>query len=173
MAGLFSLLFLLFLILWPISVFKPSLFKKLIKNTTGRKNAMIFGFFTLLLFSLTAITAPESIQVQNVKGAAVSSAPTVSSATNTPSPTLTLTPTATPTVIKLTATPTPYIFHAQSTTQTSNTSSGSWACNCSKTCTEISSCAEAQYQLNNCGCSQRDGDHDGIACDSAPLHCQN
>lgn len=44
--------------------------------------------------------------------------------------------------------------------------SGSWACDCSKTCSNMSSCAEAQYQLNNCGCQARDGDDDGIACDS-------
>jgi len=43
---------------------------------------------------------------------------------------------------------------------------GSYACNCSKTCSQMSSCAEAQYQLNVCGCSARDADGDGIACDS-------
>ncbi len=47
------------------------------------------------------------------------------------------------------------------------------SCNCSLTCTRMTSCAEAQYQLNSCGCSARDGDGDGIACDGAPLHCQN
>ena len=52
-------------------------------------------------------------------------------------------------------------------------SGGTYSCNCSKPCTEISSCAEAQYQLKTCGCSKRDGDGDGIACDGAPLHCQN
>jgi hypothetical protein len=41
----------------------------------------------------------------------------------------------------------------------------SWVCDCSKTCKNISSCAEAQYQLNTCGCQARDGDDDGIACD--------
>lgn len=51
--------------------------------------------------------------------------------------------------------------------------SGGFACDCSKTCTQISSCAEAQCQLNSCSCSVRDGDHDGIACDGGPLHCQN
>jgi micrococcal nuclease len=51
--------------------------------------------------------------------------------------------------------------------------SGNYSCNCSKTCTQISSCAEAQYQLTTCGCAVRDGDKDGIACDGAPLHCQN
>lgn len=41
----------------------------------------------------------------------------------------------------------------------------SYSCNCSKTCPNLS-CAEAQYQLNECGCRQRDADHDGIACDA-------
>lgn len=44
--------------------------------------------------------------------------------------------------------------------------SGSYSCNCSKTCAQMSSCSEAQYQLNVCGCSARDADGDGIACDS-------
>lgn len=48
----------------------------------------------------------------------------------------------------------------------SNSGSGSYACNCSKTCPQMSSCAEAQYQLNVCGCSKRDADKDGIACDA-------
>jgi hypothetical protein len=59
----------------------------------------------------------------------------------------------------------------------SNSSSGgtggSWTCNCSKTCPNIGSCEEAQYLLNVCGCGARDADKDGIACDAAPLHCQN
>lgn len=42
---------------------------------------------------------------------------------------------------------------------------GGYACNCSKTCPNLS-CDEAQYQLNLCGCSARDADHDGIACDA-------
>lgn len=58
-------------------------------------------------------------------------------------------------------------------TPLSNNSSGSWPCDCSKTCTNISSCQEAQYLLNVCGCGARDGDKDGIACDGAPLNCQN
>ncbi|MDD2890866.1 MAG: thermonuclease family protein [bacterium] len=45
-------------------------------------------------------------------------------------------------------------------------SSPSYTCNCSKTCAQMSSCTEAQYQLNVCGCSRRDGDGDGVACDS-------
>jgi len=45
-------------------------------------------------------------------------------------------------------------------------SGGGYTCNCSKTCPQMSSCAEAQYQLNVCGCSARDADHDGVACDA-------
>ncbi len=39
-------------------------------------------------------------------------------------------------------------------------------CDCSKSCTAMSSCSEAYYQLNTCGCSARDGDSDGIPCES-------
>lgn len=51
-------------------------------------------------------------------------------------------------------------------TQPTNQTSGSYTCDCSKTCPKMSSCAEAQYQLNVCGCKARDADKDGIACDS-------
>jgi len=44
--------------------------------------------------------------------------------------------------------------------------STSYTCNCKKTCAQMSSCEEAQYQLNVCSCKARDGDHDGIACDT-------
>jgi len=42
---------------------------------------------------------------------------------------------------------------------------GAYTCNCSKTCAQMS-CDEAQYQLKSCGCSKRDADKDGTACDS-------
>ncbi len=51
-------------------------------------------------------------------------------------------------------------------TQPSNQTSGSYTCDCSKTCPQMSSCEEAQYQLNVCGCTRRDADKDGIACDA-------
>lgn len=41
-----------------------------------------------------------------------------------------------------------------------------YTCDCSKTCPQMASCAEAQYQLNVCGCKARDADKDGVACDS-------
>lgn len=46
------------------------------------------------------------------------------------------------------------------------TTENNFTCNCSKTCPQISTCEEAQYQLNHCGCTVRDADHDGIACDN-------
>lgn len=62
---------------------------------------------------------------------------------------------------------------SNSNTNTTTQGSGAYGCDCSKTCKQISSCDEAQYQLKTCGCSARDADGDGIACDGAPLHCQN
>lgn len=41
-----------------------------------------------------------------------------------------------------------------------------FTCNCSKTCPQMASCDEAYFQLNQCGCSARDGDHDGVPCES-------
>ncbi len=41
-----------------------------------------------------------------------------------------------------------------------------FTCNCSKTCPNMSSCEEAYYQFNNCGCSIRDGDKDGVPCEN-------
>lgn len=43
---------------------------------------------------------------------------------------------------------------------------GGWTCDCSKTCPQMSSCEEAYYQLNVCGCSIRDGDNDGVPCEN-------
>lgn len=53
-----------------------------------------------------------------------------------------------------------------STSETPDTTDGKYTCNCKKTCAQMSSCEEAQYQLNICGCNARDADKDGVACDS-------
>jgi len=62
---------------------------------------------------------------------------------------------------------------SQQSSPPQSSTGGEDCCNCSKTCSQISSCEEAQYLLNVCGCSARDRDGDGIACDAAPLHCQH
>jgi len=54
----------------------------------------------------------------------------------------------------------------QTNSSTVNESSSSFVCNCSKTCSQMVSCEEAYFQLNNCGCSARDADHDGVPCES-------
>ncbi|MDX1373632.1 MAG: thermonuclease family protein, partial [Nitrososphaeraceae archaeon] len=51
-------------------------------------------------------------------------------------------------------------------TQTQLPEGTNYSCNCSKKCDEISSCDEAYFQLNQCGCSKRDGDNDGIPCEN-------
>jgi micrococcal nuclease len=71
--------------------------------------------------------------------------------------------------IKAIATPKPTVKSASTTAPQpiqQQPIGGSYICNCSKTCSQMSSCAEAQYQLNTCRCSARDADDDGIACDS-------
>ena len=52
------------------------------------------------------------------------------------------------------------------TFSTPSPQTSSYSCSCSKTCSQMSSCEEAYYQLNTCGCSARDGDHDGVPCES-------
>jgi micrococcal nuclease len=44
--------------------------------------------------------------------------------------------------------------------------SSGFVCNCSKLCTQMASCQEAYFQLNSCGCGERDSDNDGIPCES-------
>lgn len=46
---------------------------------------------------------------------------------------------------------------------------GNNTCDCSKTCGKMTSCEEAYFQLNNCGCTVRDGDNDGVPCESICL----
>lgn len=63
--------------------------------------------------------------------------------------------------------PVPVAPTTSNTAGSSNSAAtGAYSCDCSKTCPEMISCAEAQYQLNTCGCTRRDADHDGIACDA-------
>lgn len=42
---------------------------------------------------------------------------------------------------------------------------GNFTCSCSRTCTQMTSCDEAYFQLQQCGCSMRDGDSDGVPCE--------
>jgi micrococcal nuclease len=96
--------------------------------------------------------------------------------TNTPVPTtkptvapaVYIAPTVTPTVY-VAPTSAPYVYPTSPPPPTNppsgGESSGSWTCNCSKTCPNMSSCEEAYFQLNNCGCSVRDGDNDGVPCE--------
>lgn len=44
-----------------------------------------------------------------------------------------------------------------------------YVCDCSKTCSQMIDCDEAYFQLNDCGCTKRDRDNDGIPCESICL----
>ena len=153
----------------------------------------------LFYFGWVSTHSTPQVQVQDFQTAAPSAQVTASEfpkesivdevpspapvATPSPSPSVKPTPTPKPSsspkpspspAVKKSPTPKPSPTPASPTPEAKTTipTSGSYACNCAKTCEQISSCAEAQYQLNSCGCSVRDGDKDGIACDKAPLNCQ-
>ncbi|MDO8269124.1 MAG: hypothetical protein Q7T54_00445 [Candidatus Levybacteria bacterium] len=194
MAGILSFIFVIALIALPISIIKPQIFSRFF-NATRTKNAMILGGILSVLFVLIAITAPTPTKDSTNANDTDSMQPTKSvdanptqttiedltpAPTETPTPTPTEVPTPIPTkIVKPTAEPTKKIVYPTSTpipvvqAPAVIETSGGYSCNCSKTCPQISSCDEAQYLLNECGCGARDGDDDGIACDGAPLNCQN
>lgn len=41
-----------------------------------------------------------------------------------------------------------------------------WSCNRRPYCTQMRSCAEADFYLRQCGHGERDGDNDGIPCEA-------
>lgn len=93
-------------------------------------------------------------------GDACNTAATTTKPTSTPTqttPVQSTTPASSPT----TQTTTQPVHTAPTTT-----TSGPYTCNCSKACSQMSSCEEAYFQLNNCGCKTRDGDKDGVPCES-------
>lgn len=47
-----------------------------------------------------------------------------------------------------------------------DTNTSKYTCDCKKTCTQITACEEAYFQLNDCGCAIRDNDKDGVPCES-------
>lgn len=130
--------------------------------------------------SPTEAVDEKSVQRDEVEGVSseiiIANSPTTTS-DPTHSPTATNVPTRIPTIVPtkiIIPTRVPTIKISNPTSVPTNNSNGNWVCNCSLTCeTGISSCAQAQWLLKTCGCSARDRDKDGIACDSAPLHCQN
>lgn len=193
MADFLSIIFVIVLIALPISIAKPQIFSKFF-NATRTKNSLILGGILAVLFVLIAVTAPaptkdssSADQTQNTiaptQTVEVSEKPTIAPISQAPSPTPTPTSTPVPTkkptpvptkIVTPTATKVPLAYPTSTPApQKNNETGGAWVCDCSKTCPNISSCAEAQYLLNSCGCSARDGDNDGIACDGAPLRCQN
>ena len=50
--------------------------------------------------------------------------------------------------------------------EASTSTTGAFNCDCSKTCSKMKNCEEAKYQLKECGCDERDGDGDGVPCES-------
>lgn len=128
-----------------------------------------------LIFGIAGSSNSNSPDVKGISVQTPTNEVEQAQATPTPSPTVTPTPQPTPTQTVV-VTPTPIITPIP-TTQTNSTyvapvaapvqksSGGGYSCNCSKTCGQMSSCEEAYYQLNTCGCSKRDGNNDGVPCE--------
>ena len=168
MSGLFAFIFLISLVLLPISLIKPDLVSRFV-NTTRKRNGIFFGTLAIVSFALFGLTTPPApLNVTDTNGASISATPTAIPtatsipATNTPSPTLSEptpeptkiptattkpTPTLKPVYIQSTSTPTP---QTQTFSPTTPPSTGGYVCNCAKTCPNLS-CDEAQYQLNVVG----------------------
>jgi hypothetical protein len=155
-------------------------FKKV--NNTVLRNSVIIGIVLPTLFIGTAWAAGLTQGTIHPTESRIVATPTpviVTIPTDTPTltpslktyptimPTATLIPTKMPTSTPVLPTATPTIVYIPPTnTPTSIPAQQTYVCNCAKTCPQMSSCAEAQYQLNVCGCKARDADHDGIACDA-------
>ena len=144
---------------------------------------IVFLVLSALVSSVFSAPNSNSTQVaqplveKSVQGVQTTSVPTIV-VTETPTSTYTITPTQAPTSTP-TLTPKPTvkkILYTPAPTKKVQTitepqvqivqNNEAYSCNCSKTCPQINSCAEAQYLLNSCGCSARNGDDDGIACDA-------
>ncbi len=123
----------------------------------------------LVFFANYRPTEKSNITLPQIAGEKTTSAPIVSQSDESITPAEILISRPTPTVMPTATTKQTYNL-APTQTPINN---GGYTCDCSKTCTRITSCTEAQYLLNVCNCNKRDADGDGIACDSAPLNCQN
>lgn len=174
MDSVFLILFLLSPVFLIVGLIKPSIFDRFFQETPSRKKlSLIFIGVTILSFILFGITTDPSssgdqVEVGEEKQEA-ESATTSPSVEPSPSPevegeTTEITSTPTP-KLKVFSTPTPTLIPTSLPTPTPATSS-TYSCNCSKTCTQITSCEEAYYQLNICGCNIRDGDNDGVPCEN-------
>jgi hypothetical protein len=180
-------LFVFSILIIPVILIKPNLAFPFITNI-NRKTGLVI---VLVLFIVGAIIAPKdpvkaktdqinispTMQAGTVKVSITIVKSNIKEVEAIKKPTVTLIPTKTPMpTIRATNTPlplptnTPYIFPTATPIQLpQNTaipqSSSGYSCNCAKTCPALS-CEEAYYQLNNCGCSARDGDNDGIPCEA-------
>ncbi len=125
----------------------------------------IIGIVSLLVVGLLVSFNNSQTRVANIK-----LSPTVTPSVlkfYTPLPTTEVTISTTPTVYipEPTNTPYPTEVYVPAAPPVVNTSDSGFTCNCAKTCPSMS-CSEAYYQLNQCGCSARDGDDDGVPCEA-------
>lgn len=185
MAGLFSFVFIFSFIFLILGLIKPSIFSRVLPKSRKIQSLVFGGTFILsiIIVGLTAPapTTPQDIQEtkQQTKGVStvkispepIETVVPTQLPTATPTPTVNPKPTArsikiipTNTPVKSAPTNTPVPVNS-APAAVSQPSGGGYSCNCAKTCTQITTCEEAYFQLLNCGCSVRDGDDDGVPCE--------
>ncbi|CAN5212386.1 hypothetical protein BH09PAT2_BH09PAT2_04570 [soil metagenome] len=139
-----------------LTVILISLFSSSSKNsaTTPAPTPIVKQRIVTVVVTATDIPLPSVTAIQAVEP----------SPTNTSKPTIR----AFAPIVASTSTPYPtavYIAPISTSAPAQESSSGGYGCNCSRTCSQMS-CDEAYYQLNQCGCSARDGDGDGVPCEA-------
>lgn len=109
--------------------------------------------------SSSSVAAPETTVEQSVQSAPNVQAEVIEPQVATPTPTFTPTPTPSPLP---TPTPTKTVYAPAPTQETGS----GFSCSYQKNCDQMVSCEEAYYHLNVCGFRKRDGDNDGVPCES-------
>ena len=149
------------------------------EELSSKQKTVFIAIFWIFLIAIGRLNNTSQLNKEgNVEGINYQISPSVVSETtltlpiltNTPIPTSIPMPTAiyhSPTPFPPTYAPIPVQQEIKTTSTTSDQStngSSGYVCNCGKTCKQMSSCDEAYFQLR-CGCSVRDGDHDGVPCE--------
>lgn len=153
------------------------------EKESNRRAAIILGvlFVLMCLCSGIGLIIPKNIQennkssVQGISTASDQETKTTDTAitetiAKTPSAKQIIDPTDTPTETSSpTQSPTSTPLPTAIKTGTPIATQSPYSCNIKKNCSQVSSCKEAYYQLNVCGNTSLDRDHDTIPCESICL----
>ena len=155
-----------FVLVWQVQVNEPDVAKRIPDTTPVEEVSVQEDEISEEAVTLEQTKSVESSQV----APAVTPKETSTRSTNTPAPAATPANEPEPTYSnEPTPSQTP-VYQEPAPVYTpppsQPTYNSSYSCSVPKTCTQMSSCEEAYFYLNVCGDSARDGDHDGVPCES-------